>query len=84
VLWAGGNKWVVAGLYTEDQLASITASFTVVQAIEDEAIIDEHAEKMASLMSSATCIPMDGVSHFALWQEPQRLNETITEFLAAK
>lgn len=67
--------------YTEEQLKSIEAPFTVVQALEDEAIIDEHAEKMASLIPGANYIALDGVSHFAMWQDPQRMNVLILDFL---
>jgi len=39
------------------------------------------AEKMAALLPGATYLPLDGVSHFALWQDPDRLNAAILEFL---
>lgn len=77
------KMWGTQPDYSEEQLGSITAPFTVVQAIEDEAIIDEHAEKMASLMSDATYVQMEGVSHFAMWQEPEKVNEAIATFLSA-
>ena len=75
------GMWGSQPNYTEDQLKSIKASFTVLQAIEDEAIIDEHAQKMASLIPDANYVPLEGVSHFALWQDPERLNGLIVDFL---
>jgi len=75
------GMWGTQPNYSEDQLKSISAPFTVLQALEDEAIIDEHAEKMASLLPGSTYIPLDSVSHFALWQDPERMNGLIAEFL---
>ncbi len=67
--------------FSEDQLKAAGAPFTVVQALEDEAIIDEHAEKMAALLPAATYVPLDGVSHFAMWQDPERMNAVLADFL---
>lgn len=67
--------------FSEDQLKSVSAPFTVVRALEDEAVIDEHAEKMAALLPASTYIPIGGVSHFALWQDPDRMNALLADFL---
>ncbi|MFT7593931.1 MAG: pimeloyl-ACP methyl ester carboxylesterase [Paracoccaceae bacterium] len=67
--------------YSEDQLKSVSAPFTVVQALQDEAIIDEHAAKMAALLPGSSYVPMEGVSHFAMWQDPARMNGEIRKFL---
>ena len=67
--------------YTAEDLGKITAKFTVLQALEDEAILDEHAEEMAGLIPGATYIPLEGVSHFAMWQDPERLNAVMLEAL---
>ena len=75
------GMWSTQPSYTEAELATVTAPFTVVQALHDEAILDAHAEKMAALLPGATYLPMDGVSHFALWQDPDRLNAAILAFL---
>ncbi len=75
------GMWGTQPNYTDEQLESIKAPFTVLQALEDEAIIDEHAEKMASLIPNAKYIPLEGVSHFAMWQDPARLNALIQDFL---
>ncbi len=76
------GMWGSQPNYSEAELMSVTAKFTVVQALEDEAIIDAHAEKMASLLPGATYVPLDGVSHFAMWQDPARLNAEIKTFLS--
>lgn len=75
------GMWGSQPNYTDDQLKAVTAPFTVIQALQDEAIIDEHAEKMAALLPRSTYVPLDGVSHFALWQDPARLNGEIRRFL---
>lgn len=75
------TMWGTQPDYSEDQLRSVKAPFTVIQALEDEAIVDEHAAKMASLLPGSTYIPLEGVSHFALWQDPEGLSTIIREFL---
>ncbi len=75
------TMWATQPNYTDAQLSTVTAPFTIAQAIEDEAILDEHAEKLAALLPGATYLPIEGVSHFALWQAPERLNRLILTFL---
>jgi len=75
------GMWGSQPNYTEAQLATITTPILVVQALEDEAIVDEHAEKMAELMPGGVYLPLEGVSHFALWQDPERMNAIIADFL---
>lgn len=75
------GMWGSQPSFTEAQLATVTAPFTVVQALEDEAILDEHAEKMAALLPGATYVPLEGVSHFAMWQDPARFNALVADFL---
>ena len=75
------GMWGSQPNYTEAEMKGVSAPFTVVQALEDEAIIDAHAEKMASLLPGSTYVPLDGVSHFAMWQDPARLNAEIRKFL---
>ncbi len=76
------KMWATLPNYSEEQLKSVKAHFTVVQALEDEAILDEHAKKLASLLPGATYVPIENVSHFALWQDPDQLNALIENFLA--
>lgn len=75
------KMWGTQPNYTETQLQSVSAPITVAHALEDEAILDAHAEKMASLLTGATYLPIEGVSHFAMWQDPERLNAAILDFL---
>lgn len=75
------EMWGTLPNYTEAQLQSISAPITVAHALEDEAIFDAHAEEMASLIPGATYMPLEGVSHFAMWQDPDRLNAAILDFL---
>lgn len=75
------EMWGTQPNYTEAQLQSVSAPITVAHALEDEAVLDAHAEEMASLLTGATYMPMEGVSHFAMWQAPERLNTAILDFL---
>jgi len=75
------EMWGTQPNYTEAQLQSVSVPITVAQALEDEVILDAHAEKMASLLPGATYLPLEGVSHFAMWQDPDRLNAAILDFL---
>lgn len=75
------KMWGTQPNYTDAQLQSVSAPITVAHALEDEAIFDVHAEKMASLLTGATYLPLEGVSHFAMWQDPERLNAAILDFL---
>ena len=76
------KMWATLPKYSEQQLQSINTPFTVVQALRDEAIIDEHAEKMASLLPGSTYVPVKDLSHFALWQDPGKMNALISAFLS--
>ena len=67
------GMWGSQPNFTEAELGAITARFTVLQAAHDEAILRAHAEKMASLIPGAKYVLVDGVSHFAMWQDPDRL-----------
>ena len=75
------EMWGVQPNYTAAQLQSVSVPITVFHALEDEAILDEHAEEMAGLLKGATFIPKEGLSHFALWLDPEYMNATILEFL---
>ena len=75
------EMWGTQPNYTEAQLQSVTVPITVAQAEHDEAIFEAHAEKMASLLPGSTYLPLEGVSHFAMWQDPDRLNAAILDFL---
>lgn len=75
------EMWGTQPNYSAAQLKSISAPITVAHAMEDEAIFDDHAEEMASLITGATYMPLEGVSHFAMWQDPDRINALILDFL---
>lgn len=78
------GMWGIQPNYNEEQLKSVSAPFTVVQALQGEAIVDEHAAKMAALLPGSTYVPPEGVSHFAMWQDPARMNGEIRTFLDAQ
>ena len=75
------EMWGAQPNYTAAQLQSVSAPITVFHALEDEAILDEHAEELAGLLKGATYLPKEGLSHFAMWQDPKFMNATILEFL---
>ena len=36
---------------------------------------------MADLLPASTYVPLDGVSHFATWQDSERMNAVLADFL---
>ena len=76
------NMWGTEPTYTDEDLQRIDTPMTVLHFLEDEAILDEHADRMAEMIPGANYIVMDELSHFGLWQDPDRVNAAILEFLA--
>lgn len=68
--------------YTPEQLARITVPILIIDGDHDEAIRPEHNAEMARWIPGAKLVMLEGLSHFALWQDPQRFNEQMTSFLA--
>lgn len=68
--------------YDAADLASIDVPVLVVQSPEDEFIKTEHAKYLARTLPSGQLRLLEGVTHFAPLQRPDRFNELILEFLA--
>ncbi|QRY67432.1 alpha/beta hydrolase [Ensifer sp. PDNC004] len=69
--------------YTADDLDKIRVPVVIVQSENDEFIKGEHADYLAHSIPGAAFILLDGVSHFAPLQRPDRFNAALTAFLAA-
>ena len=54
------------------ELERVTVPTTVVQSGYDEAIRRIHSEEIATAIPNADYLLLGGVSHFALFQDPQR------------
>jgi pimeloyl-ACP methyl ester carboxylesterase len=75
--------WKREPAYRDDEMKAITAPLLVVHAEHDEIIKRAHVDAMASLVPHATLVVLPGVSHFAMWQDPEAFNRTILDFLRA-
>lgn len=64
-----------------EALASVTVPTLVVQSEHDEAILMDHAKKIAETIPGANLLVMDGVSHFALFQAPDAYTAAIRGFI---
>ncbi|MEI2299362.1 alpha/beta fold hydrolase [Ensifer sp. MJa1] len=69
--------------YTAEDLGKIQVPVAIVQSENDEFIKREHADYLARSIPGAAFILLDGVSHFAPLQRPDRFNAALTAFLAA-
>jgi len=67
--------------YSVDDLAEISVPVTVVQSENDEFIKREHATYLAKTIPHAELVMLDGVSHFAPVQRPQKFNTAMLAFL---
>ena len=73
--------WRTKTLFTKAQLASINAPTLVALGAHDEIITRAHVEQMAKLIANARLVVLDDASHFALWQDPERFNKMLADFL---
>lgn len=69
--------------YTAEDLGKIRVPVVIVQSENDEFIKHEHADHLARSIPGAAFILLDGVSHFAPLQRPDRFNAALTAFLVA-
>jgi pimeloyl-ACP methyl ester carboxylesterase len=68
--------------YSADDLAKIRARVAIVHSEHDEFIKREHAEYLARSIPRAEFILLNGVSHFAPLQRPERFNGAMLAFIA--
>ena len=67
-----------------EQLKSIKVPVAVVLGEHDEAIKQDHAKEMASLIPGSTLILLPDLSHFAMWQDPKVFNAAVLKYLDMK
>lgn len=79
-----GKMWASQPNYTPEQLAQIKAPVAIADGEHDEAIRQEHDVEMAKMIPGAKLIILPGVSHFAMWQNPELFNQAALDFLLAK
>jgi pimeloyl-ACP methyl ester carboxylesterase len=80
-LTAIGEMWATEPNIT-DQLKNITIPVTIADGEYDEAITREHTEMMTKEIPGAKLVILPGVSHFAMWQNPEEFNTALLEFLS--
>jgi len=80
-LGAISKMWSTQPDFSKKQLQSITAPTLIADGQYDEAIKRSHTEEMAELIPDAQLLILPGVSHFAMWQNPEEFNCTLINFL---
>ena len=75
--------WATQPDYKPEDLAKITAPTAIADGEHDEAIRQEHNAEMAKLIPSAKLVILPGVSHFAMWQNPELFNKAVLDFLSS-
>lgn len=77
------EMWATQPDYKPEDLAKITAPTAIADGEHDEAIRQEHNAEMAKLIPSAKLVILPGVSHFAMWQNPELFNKAVLDFLSS-
>ncbi|MCL6284998.1 alpha/beta hydrolase [Ruegeria sp. 2012CJ41-6] len=65
-----------------EALADVSVPTLVVQSAHDEAILSDHAQKIADTIPGATLLTLQDVSHFANLQDPEAYSSAIRDFLS--
>lgn len=78
------RMWSSEPRFSAAQLRAISAPVAVAVGEYDEIIKVSHIRKMGKTIPDATTIVMKQVSHFGLWQDPDRFNTNVLGFLAAR
>lgn len=73
--------WRAPAAFTRAQLRSIKAPTLVALGEHDEIIELAQVKEMATLIPNATFRLFEDTSHFAMWQDPQAVNEALVAFL---
>ena len=77
------EMWATQPDYKPEDLAKITAPTAIADGEHDEAIRQEHNAEMAKLVPGAKLVILPGVSHFAMWQNPELFNKAVLDFLSS-
>lgn len=67
--------------HTDEELGSINSPIVVAHGLEEEAVLEDHSIEMARLIPNGHYLPLPDLSHFALWQDPERVTREIQAFL---
>ncbi|MGH3440462.1 MAG: alpha/beta fold hydrolase [Nitriliruptorales bacterium] len=65
-----------------DRLRGITAPTLVVHGTSDAVVDPRNADLLAGLIPDTSVVMLDGAGHLPFWEEPQRVAEVVTAFLA--
>lgn len=78
------RMWATEPNYSQEQLRSIRVPTTIFDGDHDEAIKPEHTREIAALIPGAKLVILKDASHFAMWQQPDKFNAAVRNFLAGK
>lgn len=74
--------WLTEPDYDLEQLASISTPTLVIHGAEEEFILLEHSQKLASALPNARLLVIPGATHAGLLEQPQKYNGVMHEFLS--
>ena len=75
------EMWRTQPQYSPEQLASIQSPTLVIDGEYDEVIKRSHTEEMSHRIPNSKLAILPGVSHFAMFQNPDEFNKVVLEFL---
>jgi len=75
--------WSTEPNYTDEQLASITTPFLILDGAEEEFVNPDQPVRMAALIPGAELVIMPGVGHFAMFAQSAVFNQIVLDFLAS-
>ena len=76
--------WRTEPNFTRQNLASVKAATTICYGEHDEIIKRDHTERMALAIPNARILILPGVSHFAMLQDPDQINQALITFLTGQ
>lgn len=77
------KMWAKEPRYKAAELAKIRALTWVVDGERDEIISAAHTKALAAKIKGSKLLILPGLSHFALWQDPETFSQAMLDFLSA-
>jgi pimeloyl-ACP methyl ester carboxylesterase len=75
------HMWETQPNWSDEELGKITVPTAIVLGDHDEAITRAHTEHMAKVIPGSQLVILEGVSHFAMLQDPEGYTAAVRAFL---
>jgi pimeloyl-ACP methyl ester carboxylesterase len=76
-----GVMWRSEPTFEDKEIATIAAPAIIALGVHDELITRSHATKMAKLIAASELALLPNASHFALWQTPDAVTQSIVRLM---